>query len=71
MVDIDRAGTCGPKGSVVMNASTFVQDPAPAGYVGVGGHTEFKFTATETAVKGANCNIGFMYAQPWNAPMGW
>ena len=41
------------------------------GEVGVGGVTHFSFTATETAIKGAKCKVGFQYAQPWNVTQGW
>ena len=69
MVAVDESGHCGPKGSVILNQT--YESAATNGMMGAGGVTHFSFTATETAIKGAKCHVGFQYAQPWNQPQGW
>ena len=69
MVASDEETACGPKGSVMLT-QTYVSS-RDNGEVGVGGVTHFSFTATETAIKGAKCKVGFQYAQPWNVTQGW
>ena len=70
MVSIDETESCGPKGAITLE-QTYDADAASMGMVGTGGMTHFKFTANEKAISGSKCTIGFMYAQPWNVPMGW
>ena len=69
LVAADDEALCGPKGSIVLHQH-YESEAAP-GMMGGGGVTHFSFTATETAIKGAKCKVGFQYAQPWNVMKGW
>lgn len=44
------------------SALDYVKDPAPAGYVGVGGTYNFEFTALDVA---DNVSLRFVYKRPW------
>ena len=73
-VSLDESGKCGPKGSVTMHQHfesppTRIEDGGPV--LGAGGVEHFSFTATDSAIKGAKCHVGFVYAQSWAKPSGW
>ena len=70
MVDADSAKKCGPEGSVIVEQS-YVKDAADANTTGTGGRVNFTVKATDKAIKGTTCGLGFKYAQPWNVEKDW
>ena len=59
-IDVDKAGACGPAGSIEVNQE-YIKD-TNSGMIGGGGKTKFTLKATNTAITGSKCSIGFLYA---------